>query len=359
MQENVIYSYKINDQPDIILKYCDKEFSRSDLEKYYNKINTRDDFVEFLPGVYYKRVMKYKTKFIHKYYKKTEKSNLKSLLSLAFYRILDELLYEKQNIQMYFKILNKRDYIKILINDNEKFIQYLSNEDELKKLYYKNCKSEYDEIVEYKEVETSKIMYPFSPGGNGERCRIKGIFQGLDLLNGFYDNEYIFFNEHEMFLASSNHDSLMKECKKFEKCMDVYGRFENNTYIQPKTENRGDNIRLIEHNGIYKISNGNHRVCCAKRFKIPTVYAEVHKYIEKNEKETNRSSPNFLHNNHLHKKRYSNEEILDSFYNTLHKLGMNSNESKEILIQGLRCEKLVKYIEDTTGKTFYELIKRN
>ena len=38
---------------------------------------------------------------------------------------------------------------------------------------------------------------------------------------------------------------------------------------------------------------------------------------------------------------------------------MDSNESKEILIEVLRCEKLVKYIEDRTGKTFYELTKRN
>lgn len=347
MEEKIELEYINNYENFIDLLYDGKKFPEIYMKHYYEKNNENQDYVEFLPGVYYKRELKYKERFTEKY----EKKNRRNLFLLIFYELLDKLIYEKQKVKISFKIENKRDSIIILKNDEEKYRQDIPYGDPLAEKYEKTKVKYYGEQkVEYKEVETEKICYPDKSGGDGERCRIKGIFQKLGMLNICSNNEYVFFTEHEMFFTSANTESLMYECKRFSKCKNMYEKFANNTYENPSGDYWGDNIELEENNnGIYRIANANHRVCCAKRFKINKVYAKVYNEV---------SSKNETKLKSLYSEReqtYDHEAIKKSFYNKLYKLGLTEENARYILKEGLRNEKLVNYIEKITGKSLYKI----
>jgi len=353
-QNEVEFKYKAKNEPYIVLKFDGKEFTECDINRHYKKQDKPNNYVEFLPGVYFKEKRKYKTRFIETINQQT--GSLLQLIKLLFYWILDKLLVENQEVEIAFKICNKRDNILIIINNEVIFSNSSPIEDKYLQLKFKEKDlDEYDYIPEYKHVDTTKILYPFGVGGDGNRCRIKGIFQELDLLGGFHEEEYVFFNEHEMFLASSNIENLMDECKKFKNCMEFYESYLNITYLQPSPEEWGDNIKLEEFNGVFKISNANHRVCCAKRFKIPTVYAKVYNYSTKKEKQEDQKS--YLNFMNRWKMQDLNKGILRDFYETLQKLGLQKEEGWYILNEGLRGTNLIRYIEETKGKTLYQLLK--
>lgn len=357
IEENEIkYRYKTKIEPRIRLNFNGYKFDEYVLHNYYKIQNKYGEFIEFLPGIYYKEVRNFNMGFVDKHIKKYNGASGK-IYRRIFCWILDKVFVNNQRVEIAFKFENFRDDIIIDFNNNEVYSNQSPKEDCRQQLIFSNKhKYECEYSVEYKEVETSKIMYPFQCGGDGSRCRIKGMFQQLDLLGGFQQYEYVFFEEHEMFLASSNIDNLMEECKKFKNCVSLYKRFSDNSYVHPSTENWGDNIRLEEYDGVFKISNANNRVCCAKRFKIPTIYAEVYKYTAKEENKEK-------HTSDLHRLRNSrmdngiNRKILENFYSKLEKLGIKAENGHYILKEGLRGKRLIQYIEETTGKTLYELYK--
>lgn len=347
MGNELIYKYKNVDRLNMFITFNNKD---------YIVKNINDDFTEFLPGIYIKRKMKYKKKFDKYTSSDIEKNNF-FVLKMIYYLIWNKIFYDHQDIEIIFKIENKRDNIKIVVNEHSIYNKCKPRVDTLEYKYNENLKtllnSEYK--VEYKLVDTNKILYPYASGGDGERCIIKGIFNhlGLSDRSSFYD-DYTFFTEHEMFLASSSIDSLMDICKKFERCNMIYNKFLDNTYKHGTPDNWGDDITLIEANGIYKISNANHRVCLAKRFGIPKVFARVMMASNDNIDTSYKNS----HNYGILSKKFNkgnNEKLLKSFYQKLQNLNLGNEEGQYILKNGLRGSELIKYIEKTTEKTIYQL----
>ncbi len=343
--QEIVYKYKKGTRTNIILIFNNKKFHGYSMLEYLES----NDFKEFVPGIYIKRKMKYKRKF-NEITKSDMKFNLLNTLKIMYCFIYDLLFFKKQDIELIFKIENKRDAIQLFINDKLLYSQSKPIIDNLAYKYNESLKiisnSEYEK--EYKWVDTNKILYPFSSGGAGERCAIKGIFYHLGMLDhSSYFDEYTFFTEHEMFLGSSHISSLMDICRNFEHCTNIYNKFLNNTYIYHTPEDWINDITLIESNGIYKISNANHRVCLAKRFGIEKLYAEVIK-INTIDKFSNYSYTSECRNN---------EKILNSFYKKLKNLNLGVKEGKYILKKGLRGKELIEYIEKTTGKTIHQLYK--
>lgn len=347
MEESIEFEYKYNGEDFIDLIFAGKNFTEIKVKNYYEQNKQNKEYVEFLPGVYYKREVKYDERFVNKYVR----NNKKSIIKLFVCYLLDKMLYEKQKIKVIFKIKNKRDPIKIRVNNEDKFVQDILYEDKEDIKYRKTLIKDYgNQKVDYREVETEKIAYPYKCGGNGDRCRVKGIFQCLGLLNNMFDNVYTFFDEHEMFCSSAKSKTLMKECASKEGCGNMYNKFFTNTYKNPSIDYWGNNIELIENNnGFYKIENANHRVCCAKRFKINKVYAKVLNEVSCEKEE--------IDNNYVYYYRltYDNEKIRENFYNTLYNIGLTKKNARYILENGLRGEQLIEYIEDVTKKSFYQL----
>ncbi|WP_027085518.1 hypothetical protein [Cohnella panacarvi] len=352
-EQTIRYVYEQKEGSNIAIKFNGLFFGSYEIDRFLEQSGSEDHYNEFLPGIYMKKDQKFFSRMdraINKLdYRKREKPTIGLIFRLLYCRLVDKWLFEKQKVMITINIVNKRDSIEIV--------------DEAKTLYtqrtpvFNPSQGEHDytnDSIEFKWVDTSHILYPFRSGGDGNRCRIKGIFQTLNLLNGHRDNEYVFFSEHEMFVASAESIGLMEECKKFERCMDIYNRFNNNEYVQPDIEHWYDEIVLEEYNGQYRIANANHRVCIAKRFEVPSVYAKVYKYSEKKIAEPKRRSVVSGYGRHT---RGNNKEILFSFYHTIGQLGINKETSQYILKEGLRGKDLVDFIERESGKSLYELAR--
>lgn len=359
MDEQIIrYSYKQKEGCKVSIKFNGLLFSSYEIIRFLEQNESEDSYyLEFLPGIFIRKDQKYVNRVereINKFdYSKRENPTLGVVFLLLFYRLKDKVFYENQIISLEIKVGNRRDSIEIFDKEKILYAESASIADPLQQEYNRNRSSESDYTIEFKWVDTTKIMYPFRSGGDGNRCRIKGIFQSLNLLSNYNDNEYVFFSEHEMFLASAESVGLIEECKKFTRCMDICSRFINNTYSQPATEKWYDEIELEEFNGLYKIINANHRVCIAKRFAVSSVYAKVYKYSEKKIAELggqNRQSSFKFHT------RGDNKKILLSFYEKIDKLGLGKDAGRHIL-QGLRGKDLIDYIERESGKSLYELAR--
>ncbi len=348
----VIYKKRYSSYSSIILFYDDNRFIINNIEDYYKY----KDFVEFLPGIYIKVEAKLKELANHI---DIENLNFLKFTKSIFIGIWNRIFFDNQYIKIIFKIENKRDFIKLFINDEIKYISNTPSIDELHSKYIQNknnlLNSEdlIDYEVKFESVDTDNILYPFQSGGGGERCDIKNIFFGLNILNEYLPSTYTFFTEHEMFLSSSYNKSLMNVCENFPSCKNLYNKFVNGDYVSGIPDKWYDDIELKEANGIYEITNANHRVCIAKRFKIPNVYAKIETTGNKSYKESiNRHNP-FDYIDHYD--RVNNIDILNHFYNTLDNLQLNKDNGRYILKHGLRGKELLGYIEHITGKTIYQL----
>ena len=331
---------------DLTLKFNDNIFDIDDLRRYFA---TKDatDFIEFLPGIYYKEV-------VHQLpllYRIIDKITNSTILPISTHYELCNLVNAHTQITISIEISNFRDDIELYYLDELVYKTEFLYEDAKQISAYLKKGSSFTTV--FKQVETKDILYPFSPGGAGERCRIMGLFYKLKLIERI--DGYSFFTKHEMFYASANFDDLLNECKKFDHCMNTLKTMELGTYVWPSPEDRRDNLRMSECNNVYKISNANHRICCAKRFNLPSVISEVYVYdVDESPEPTPPvyapRKPHFQNDN-------TNELILKDFYSITSNLGLNSEQSHHILENALRGTELIAYLYEITGKTLYQLSK--
>lgn len=293
----------IDEFPSILLVFNGHHFNYSHLSNMWD-IHKADTFIEFLPGVFYKEeptptrnIWTEKISHLLKFVSSKLKLPLPRNWKKAFF------------ITLHFQIANYRDSIYLSIDNIVQFNNEEVWDDQQDIDQYFDFKASKDFTISFDRVPTDKILYPFTPGGSGSRCRIMGIFYRLSLL----DDEYPFFTKHEMFYTSSQSQTLLDECRKFDSCMQAVESYQNGTYLWPtKDSNNSDNFRLVERDGIYKISNANHRVCCAKRFGVPWIQAQVVHYI---------AAPAGYQDPYTPSKSFAfddeNQRILKGYYSTL------------------------------------------
>lgn len=297
---------------------------------YYRKENKfKNDFIEFLPGIFLACETVIKSKLfklvfdrINKKREQNERNN-----SIIEYVILK--YYSEKIIRFNFR--NKRDdYFLIGVNDeilfeNEK--KYKGQE--LEHLVYENICAWDTEKPVFIEVDTEKILFPKSSGGDGKgRCTVKGTFQEKRIFSTH--SSYSFFSEYEMHCAVKHFNKLNEICEECLPCTNTVKLMKAGEFKGPTEENNSDGLRLYEYRDFYIISNGNHRACAAKIFGVKKVKAEVYR---KKSKDLS-SVENYETENY--EKRYNgqsndNKKVLRSYYEVLAKNNINEDEARTLL----------------------------
>lgn len=340
----VEYIWCLDEFPSILLEFNKLRFNYSHFSQMWRDCGAADP-IEFLPGIFYeeesgtpnlwKTCVGHILKFLAQKCRLPLPSKLKNIF-LTTIRI---------------QIINYRDTITLIINDTIAFSHTAVFDDQAEIDKYLEFKGGDNYTITFEQVPTDKILYPFTPGGDGDRCRIMKIFRALSLLN----DDYPIFSKHEMFYTSAHSLNLINQCRKFPGCMHTLECYHNHTYKWPSEGCHNlDNLRLIEMNGIYKISNANHRICCAKRFDIPWVQAEVIHYApstpDLSQQVSTYRSPQFS-------SERKNLDVLWSYHHFLHKLELTDEDGRQLLRNGLRGNALLSYLENKLGTnlaTFYQ-----
>ncbi|PHV71150.1 hypothetical protein CS063_07415 [Sporanaerobium hydrogeniformans] len=316
------------------------------------------DVIEYLPGIYIKIYEKYPEFILSEIYNKISTCDTlikKTILLIKFIRYR-RLIEKMQETTILLEVKNMRDDVVIFENRKLLFENKKPYQDPINEKYMSTTNDISQGYDKFEYVDTSKIMYPIQSGGWGNRCIMKQIFGDLNLFHT-YNDTYKFFEENEMHYTISQIKYLKNVCSRTGLCKTLLEKFTTNTYISSPENNWSDDITLKEKNGVYKILNGNHRVCCAKIFEIPYVKARVYKQptCEKIEEH----SLDDMKDNYqpITVRRPLNLCLTQDYYNILLKLGINRNHASEILEKGLRGKALIDYIEKTTGKNLLDLYR--
>lgn len=350
--EKVYTNQTKEDYSEIIIIFNGKHFcinKYSDTSDYYNED-------EYLPGIHInieKRYSDNEIKKIREEFKESYNIIRKIFLLYKLYKI-----NKNQSLKVILEINNKRDDITILDGENTIFENRRKYQDPLNEKFKSSSNEYYFETKNpvFKNVDTSRIMYPFQSGGWGNRCIMKQIFGDLGLFNT-YNNKYKFFEENEMHFAVSQIDYLMEICSSKGACSKLLKRFKAGTYIVSDEDKWHDDICLEEKNNVYRIINGNHRSCCARMFGIPTIKARVsftYPYEEKSSSKYKNDIKGYS------RTRYDTNkgELTKDYYETLFKLGLNKREAYDILDKGISGKNLIDYIEICTDKSLLELYEQ-
>lgn len=166
MGEQIVrYSYIQKEGSNISIKFNRLLFDSYEITRFLEQSESEDDYLEFLPGIFIMRDQKYVSMVDREVNKldhnKREEPTLGVAFRLLFYRWMDKLLYENQIITLKIEIRNKRDTIEILDKEKVLFAQSAPIVDPLQREYNKNKISDADYTIEFKWVDTTKIMYPF------------------------------------------------------------------------------------------------------------------------------------------------------------------------------------------------------
>ena len=86
----------------------------------------------------------------------------------------------------------------------------------------------------------------------------------------------------DMLECSSINKKLLDTCKNFSRCKGLLDKYKKGTYDIHCPEEF--DIKLTEFKGYFIPEEGKHRVCIAKRFGIPQIYAKVSKMVNIKEK---------------------------------------------------------------------------
>ncbi|MBZ4647151.1 MAG: hypothetical protein JG777_2640 [Clostridia bacterium] len=336
--------------------FNNKEFYFDEIKTLYLKNNICGEYYEFLPSVYYKETKKWNDSVYRKWEHKIKSTESKKLAYAILYAVSLS-LFENQKVEYLIVVRNKRDKICIVQQDNkEENIIYCSiGVKGQYKIISESSTNDYDTVEEYKYVDTSKIIYPDTLGSGAGKCAIWDIFETLGLMSTF-NPQYEIMSTREMFECSSTNKGLLDVCENYSRCRGLLDKFRNGTYEIDSSKNvyYYDDIELEEYKGYFIPCEGKHRVCIAKRFGIPQIYAKVFREVNiSHQNENNNCLPNLNWNNNC-----NTEEVLSDCYDRFGKLGLNKEQVKHILESGMSNTELIAYIESVTGKQLKEIAEQ-
>lgn len=312
-----IVELEISNNTKCCLFFQNIPYDLSTIKHFY--LESKEDKVEFLPGIFF-RIKEFKTplNFLRPLIKNVE--------------FLNVLLDKVAKNQIQFEFRNIRDTYK-LIKDNEILYENkkrFTNNDmlDIQKIYKPSNTAILQ--TEIKQVSTKDILFPQQSGGWANRCILKGILGDKNIqLFDTIDVPYNFLNEYELHALAQDYPILKKLCLKCKNCRGIIESMQSGSFIGA-SEKTYDCIKLSQYDNIYVIENGNHRVCCAKLFNIPSITAEVTTYALQDTQQPTFVSPYkpYLMAN---KKVPTNKEVLDYFYNTMLKIKFTKEEALDFL----------------------------
>ncbi|MEB2280216.1 hypothetical protein LAV73_09435 [Lysinibacillus xylanilyticus] len=286
------------------------------IEKWHNKEIGSE--IEVLPSIYYRKI-------------KSEQP--KNVFSKTLNFIYSQ-LFDKQKFNIVIEVRNIRDSFKIVKDDIE---------------HEYNCYVDAEYIEENLYIDTKELPYPNSLGGGPNRCDIWGIFSRLKLLD-YRDDLYNILDNKRMFELSSCNDRLLEVCINSKHCGKIIKKMKEGKYkakFEVDNNYYDDDISVELQDGTYRLNEGKHRVCMAKRFNIERIPAQVTTIIS--DKDTLVKPKRFFHSKPL-----NCENILIDCYDKYNRLGL-SNDSVRELNETVSDMELVNFIETTVGKTLTEI----
>lgn len=283
--ENRILISAISDRDlfGIMLDFQGNDYSLYEAQRLLGKKSTSKE-CEIFPGIYLK---KRKNDFLRRIYYQ--------LRHLRYYEIVVE---------------NKKDHFDVREGPRKE--------------------SEYhDETLTYKQLENirpSEILWPEDLGGGKVKgCRLYDYFEVLGLKNTTY---YGFCSEKgivEYTKAEPFFDSLCKE----NECYEYYTDIVNNGYKVRVYDNKEDHIEVTMINDNAVANEGKHRICCLKRFgydrEVPALVSRI-----KRTGEYNRVFTNVFYRGNAE----TMKSIVDEFYTTCDRLGIEKEDARKALRDG-------------------------
>jgi hypothetical protein len=334
--------FECNKDCDFYLCFQGDDYSKGAIEKYYDsKKKDSNGSVEFLPGIFIE---------INTSAPQGIKKLIQKLFSLSPLKILNDLANTFFIKIIKFNFCNKRDNYALYVNN------------ELRHSNSKNvqCKTSIPDFDEYKTdntnpqyiiVSTEKVLFPFSSGGGGDRCSLKGVFMEIGLFSPVTEG-YSFLSEYEMHYLVTEIPNLRKLCEKCVNCMNTVDLMRNGNFVGPTIENNEGCLTLYEYDGMYKIGNGNHRACCAKVFNIASIKAKVYtmKRVD-NKADVYQNIGNVSYNSRVSP---NNSKILDSFYSVFEKNSdLNFDAIREYLQNDGTDKGLIKLVQTKIDEYLY------
>lgn len=331
-------NYEVNctyeDSYEVIIEFQNKKISLRTIFNEYMTDIRKNQTIEVLPGVYIKVNFNLNNVVMPKYNPYDSLYGLiKSLVLAIKTRILQNV-----SIKVFITVNNKKDYINIYNNEE----LGISNE---KDYYYE---SEYES---YKKRISPKILpYPDTLGRGAGRCVVWNIFQTLGLLESGCESAYEFYTLSQLLDMTSNNNNLLNKCKESRNCGYIIDKMINNEYKGKWEGGNGcDDISVGFEEGKYRLYEGKHRVCMAKRFNITTIPVEVTEIVHKKKKYHDSD----LLRLHRLNQNYTCHEIMDDFYSTLTRIGLNKEDSHKLLNNDFID--IVEFIEKKVGKNIIKI----
>lgn len=306
-EKNVIILNNFNYYSSFFSVYFnDYKFKLIDLIQVKEVRNYYDEFEEVLPGIYLKVILDNK---FNRFFKKLK--NLNHLITIKI------------------KVKNMRDYISVRYRDHKSKFYF---ENKHRKDIEINDSNEFKE--RYESVDVTEIpSFPNTLGGGAGKCDIWSLFQRKGLLNTF--NPFSPLSVSQMLSYTATKKEYLDICRSSKHCGPIIEKLLNNQYRIDYPE--GDQIQLGKEDGYYRAYEGKHRICMAKRFNIPYIYAHVSEIIKNGE---SRKTSSFKDKSH---------EIapvfLHEYYKTFQRLGLDRSNITYIIEQGLTGDKLIDYFE--------------
>lgn len=342
------------EKPKFLFVFNGMEFNSWTIYSYIERKGEFDKLLEVFPAVYFYEKKKRSDCIWKKWDRRIESTEniLTKFIYLIPY-IITKYLYDTQCVTITVDVRNKRDRVEIYKGHNsignKIFCSFgVKNQHEFLNDRYS---SNYELETEHKYVDTNKIVYPNALGGGANRCVIWGIYQILGLMST-YEPQYEIMDIRDMLESSSHNAGLLEVCENYDRCRKLLNKFRNGTYVTDLSESNSgyDDIKLTEYNGYFIPEEGKHRVCMTKRFDIPKVYARVTKCVNIRQKQkSNHYLDYFSHRNN------TIEGIMNDCYKRFEDVGLNPEQVKYLLENGLSDAELLKYIEITNNKSLKEI----
>jgi hypothetical protein len=338
----------------IKIVFNEHEFNLLDTLYYGGGKYEKNGYKEILPGIYFYQ----------------SESLMGSMLNNLRYIIINSRFDNlREVINLKIIINNRRDNIEVYQKAN-----YKDNNSEAKnyRLIYKSVLDSNDkgsllrispnkryniDIMDYdyedfsmQWISPSNItIFPEVMGGGGHQCELQNAFILSQLLNN--SRAYTILGLEEVLTATSESSYFLDYCQNCKNCMNIRELLVNSEKNEILSSR--DHITLSEYGGYYFPTNGNHRICVAKRFNIPRIYAQVNHHKLKSKIAP--KSHNSFYN--LTKFKIKTTEVLSDCYSSFAELGLTKQDVRFILSEGLHGLALIEYIEKTTGKNLDELYR--
>lgn len=198
-------------------------------------------------------------------------------------------------------------------------------------------------------VNPKVLPYPDSMGSGGNRCIVWRIFEDLGLLDS-PDSKYRFFKLSQILKNVTENQQLLSLCKKQDPCGNLLKKFTEGTYRCNKDSDRG-NIRVSLQDGTYAVSDGNHRICVARRFGVDSIPVWQNEYI----KITDELSTSEINDDRYSHNAKNAKNLMEEYHSILDKLGIGYDVGSALVETPLDQIDIVRFLEIKTGIRIVEL----